>query len=82
MKRVIEVEMESRGTAKQVIAKFFKRHPELDYWKEQFEYMAENNKDFECDNLYADGTKNPDWIYALHLDVNEDSVYICVIERA
>lgn len=83
MKRVIEVEMTTKTKkVATAINKFFKKYPELDYWKEVFEYMAENNKDFECDNLFADGTDNKDWTYALHLDINEDNVYMCVIERA
>lgn len=51
-------------------------------WKETFEYMYENNQDFFCDNVWADGTKNNDWTYALHLDDNGGSYYLCVIERA
>ena len=81
MKRIIEVEHEYKRSPKKAIAMFFARHPELAYWREEFEYMAENEIDFECDNLYADGKINDDWTYALHLDINEDSVYICVIER-
>ena len=83
MKRTIEVEMNSRtNNVTKAIDKFFTKHPKLDYWKETFEYMAENNEDFFADTRLADGTNNKDWTYALHLDVNEDTVYMCVIERA
>ena len=83
MKRVIEVEFETRcKNAKTAIDRFFKKFPSLDYWKEAFEYMAENNIDFYCDNKYADGTVNKDWIYALHFDSSEDFHYLCIIERA
>lgn len=83
MKRTIEVEMNSRtNNVAKAIDKFFTKHPELDYWKEEFEWMAENKKYFECNDRMADGTKNEDWTYALHLDINEDTVYMCVIERA
>ena len=82
MKRTIEAEMTVRTkNVETVINRFFKKFPELDYWREEFKYLAENNKDFECDNLLADGTENKDWAYALHLDVNEDIIYMCVIER-
>lgn len=62
--------------------RFFKKHPELDYWKETFEWMFEEGVDFFSDNLYADGTKNYDWSYALHLDVFDSGhYYMAVIER-
>lgn len=83
MKRIIEVEFETRcKKASTAIERFFKKYPSLNYWKETFEWMAENNKDFECDNLLGDGTKNKDWSFALHLDINEDYYYFCIIERA
>jgi hypothetical protein len=83
MKRTLEVEFETKAKkTSTAIERFFKKYPSLNYWKETFEYMAENNKDFECDNLLADGTKNKDWSFALHLDINEDSYYFCIIERA
>lgn len=88
MKRVIEAEFET--TAKKfetALNRFFKKYPELDYWKEQFEYMYEHNIDFTCDNIFADGTTNENWSWALHLVINDlvmndDSYYFCVIERA
>ena len=83
MKRTVEAEMTVKTkNPNTALNRFFKKYPELDYWREQFEYMAENNKDFECDNLFANGEKNNEWCYALHLDINEDNIYICVIERA
>ena len=89
MTRIIDVDMTTRArNVEKAISKFFQKHPELDYWRETFEYMAEHGEDFFCDNLLADGTKNRDWSYALHLDVNESirgngvDVYLCVIERA
>lgn len=82
MTRTVEIEREYNGNAKQAINKFFKKYPELDYWKETFEWMAETGTDFFCDNTMADGTKNNDWTYALHLDQFEDDcTYICIIER-
>ena len=83
MKRVIEAEMNSKAkTPEKAINKFFKKYPELEYWKETFEYMANNNEDFFSDNTFANGEKNEDWAYALHFDFNEDYFYMCVIERA
>lgn len=83
MKRVIEYEKEYRtNNVMSAINRFFKLHSDVDYWKEQFEYMFENGQHFTCDNLMANGEKNDDWCYALHLDINEKYVYICVIERA
>lgn len=61
--------------------RFFKKHPELDYWREQFEWMHENGIDFSSDNRMADGTKNPHWRWALHLDEFDTHYYICVLER-
>lgn len=89
MNRTIEVEMTARANSiEKAIAKFFGKHPELEYWKETFENMAENNESFFSDITMADGTHNSDWAYALHLDVNENvrkkdfTVYMCIIERA
>ena len=83
MKRIIEEEMETRcKKVSTALDRFFKKNPTLNYWRETFEYMAENNLDFFSDNTMADGTKNNDWCYALHLDINENDFYICVIERA
>lgn len=63
--------------------RFFKRHPEVDEcWRETLEWMHETGTDFFSDNLLADGTKNNEWRYALHLDEYEDAFYIAVIERA
>jgi len=83
MTKVVNIDaVYRRFIGAKAIDKFFKTHSELDYWKETFEYMLENGVDFFCDNEFADGTPNPDWTYALHLDVDEDFTYIAVIERA
>lgn len=54
--------------------RFFKKNEEL-------EWMAENNVDFLCSNEYNDGTRNKDWTFALHLDIEADYIYIGIIER-
>lgn len=64
------------------LRRFMKKYPGHEEWKETFEWMYESGTDFFCDNIFADGTKNPDWCYALHLDVNEDNFYLALIERA
>lgn len=81
MRRVIEVEQEYKLSPEKAIDRFFKKYRELDYWKETFDYMRENNIDFMCDNTMADGTKNRYWTYALNLDFNGEYTYICIIER-
>ena len=82
MKRIVDVDMEVKTkNIKTALNRFFKKYSNLEYWREVFEYMAENNIDFECDNLLGDGTKNKEWSYALHLDINEDTIYMAVIER-
>jgi hypothetical protein len=83
MKRTIDVDIEvTTKNINTALNKFFKKYPSLIYWKENFEYMYENNQDFFCDDKLADGTKNNKWCYALHLDINENSIYMAVIERA
>lgn len=89
MTRIIEVEFETSAVkVETALNRFFVKYPELKYWRETFEWMEENNKDFECNNLFGDGTRNTEWTYALHLDINEHIMdnskdfYICVIERA
>ena len=82
MKRIIDADMTTYcKKAETAINRFFKKYPELKHWKEMFEYMAEHNQDFECDNVWSDGSKNNDWTFALHFDNNGDSFYMCVIER-
>ena len=83
MERVVNVDMEIKSkSVSKAFDRFFKKYPALDYWKEQFEYMAENNIDFFADLIMGDGSKNKDWSYALHLDIYTDHVYMAVVERA
>ena len=83
MQRTIEVEKEYRRIhGQEAINRFFKTNPELEYWKETFEWMLETGADFFSDTKMADGTKNDSWAYALHFDDSEDFTYICIIERA
>lgn len=81
MKRTIEIEMDRAMSGERAIKLFFKLHPELDYWREQFEYMLQHGIDFFSDDKMADGTKNKNWAYALHLDASDTHTYICVVER-
>lgn len=83
MKRIVNVEKEYRRFhGQKAIDHFFKSHPELEYWKEGFEWMLENGKDFFCDDTLADGTRNDAWSFALHFDNTSEFTYICIIERA
>ena len=82
MKRIIDVDMVCRcKKISTALDRFFKKYPNLTYWREQLEYMAENNIDFDSDITLADGTKNDFWCWALHLDIEENYFYIAVIER-
>ena len=82
MKRTVDVDMTYRGKdLKKALDKFFKKYPSLNYWREQLEYMEENNQDFDSDSTLADGTKNNFWSWALHLDIEENYIYIAIIER-
>lgn len=83
MKRVIEAELETNATKFEIaLGRFMRKFPELIYWKETFEYMHDNKLPIFCDDLLADGSKNAEWRYALHLDEDGDKFYMCVIERA
>ena len=78
MKRIVDVDMTIRcKKLSTALNRFFKKYSELNYWRECFEYMAEHNEDF-----YNDGSRNNDWTYALHLDMEDSYFYIAVIERA
>lgn len=82
MTRVVDIDVTYKMDAKKAIKKFFKGHPELDYWKEQFEWMNETNTDHFDDRRMADGTINNEWCYSLWLDKIDDNItYIAVIER-
>lgn len=83
MKRIIDVDMVCRcKKLSTALNRFFKKYPNLIEWKETFESMAENKDDFLSDGTMADGSKNDFWSWALHLDIEEDYIYIAVIERA
>lgn len=85
MKRVIEIEMETKcKKVETAIKRFFEKNPEVLYWKETFEYMAENNETFFSDYYFDtyNRVRNENWAYALHLERNDDYFYMCVIERA
>lgn len=91
MRRIIEVEFETTAVkVETAFNRFFAKYPQLSYWREEFEYMLENNKNFDSD-YYADTANhivNLDWRWALHLNINEhiedngNDIYMCVIERA
>lgn len=81
MKRIVNVDKEYRCSAEKAIEKFFNAHPELSYWKEQFEYMNEANVNHEINDTLVNGEK-VDWTYSLWLDKDEKYTYIAVIERA
>lgn len=81
MKRTIEVEATHKCAIKKAVEKFFQENPDLIYWEDEFVYMLENNIEFESDNVLGSGAKNQNWRYELHLDQNEDTTYICIIER-
>lgn len=84
MKRVTDIDMDT--TCKKfatALSRFMKKYPGHEEWKETFEWMHESGTDFFCDNLFADGTKNNDWCYALHLDEYDSGhFYLALIERA
>lgn len=84
MTRIIDVDMECRcKKVSTALNRFFKKYPELENdWRETFEYMALSNDDFMSDEKLADGTRNDEWCWALHLDIDTDYVYIAIIERA
>lgn len=83
MARIIDVDMECKcKKVSTALDRFFKKYPNLVYWREQFEYMAENGEDFESDKILGDGTVNINWCWALHLDVEEGYIYMAIIERA
>lgn len=83
MTRIIEVEIETRAKkVETAISRFFTKHPELSYWREHIEWMADNHIDFTSDERMADGSKNKDWAWAIHFNTMDDWHYICIIERA
>ena len=83
MKRIIDVDAEIKGKHfDTALNKFFRKYPSLESdWRELFEYMHENNEDFESDDKMNDGSNNFDWSFALHLDEYEDRFYFAVIVR-
>ena len=83
MKRVVNIDSEYKCNAKKAIEKFFKKYPQYaEEWKETFESMAENGITHMADDLYADGTPNPDWCFSLWLEEDDKYTYIALIERA
>ena len=89
MIKTVNVDMEIKAKKfETALNKFFSKYPELDYWRETFEYMHETGENHFVDDLFGDGTKNQDWTYSLWLDENEgiasgsNYYYFAVIERA
>lgn len=83
MTRTVDVDIKCKcKKLSTALDKFFKKYPNLICWRETLESMAENNEDFLSDRTMADGTKNDLWSWALHLDCEEDYIYIAIIERA
>lgn len=83
MKRTVNIDNEYRtGDTMKAINKFFKTHPEIEYWKETLEWMFREGVEHFVDDRFADGTKNNDWTYSLWLVKDEEYTYIAVIERA
>ena len=83
MKKITNVDMTVNAKkVKTAFDRFFKKYPSLKYWRETFEYMADSNEKFFSDDIMADGTKNKKWRYALHLDTEDNYIYMAVIERA
>lgn len=84
MTRIIDVDMECRcKKVNTALNKFFKKYPNLEYWRETFEYMAENGIDHLSDVKQSDGSEDWDnWCWAINLDIEEDWIYIGIIERA
>nr|DAJ53394.1 MAG TPA: hypothetical protein [Caudoviricetes sp.] len=83
MTRIIEAEMETDcKKASTAINRFFKKFPALaDEWRETIEWMAESGTQHYSDDTVG-GRKNPDWCYALSVEIDETYAYICIIERA
>ena len=77
MNRVINVDMDCKTkNVTTALNKFFKKYSNVEYWKDTFEYMIENNLDVLSD------TNADDWTWTLHLNIEEDYIYVAVIERA
>lgn len=82
MERITNIDMQYKGRAKTAIRKFFMRYPRHEEWREACEYLAENGGGKISEEILADGTYNKDWHYCLRLEIEEDYVYIALIERA
>ena len=68
---------------KTALNRFMKKFPGHEEWREAFEWMYEQGVDFFSDNYMADGSRNENWCYALHLDVYDSGhYYLALIERA
>lgn len=82
MKRTVDVEMNvDCAKFETAINRFFKKHPELGYWKETFEYMFEAGVDYMSNREMADGTTNNNWTWVLRF--TKDCGYdFTVVERA
>lgn len=82
MKRITDIDIDTNCKKFSVALKrFMKKYPGHEEWAETFEWMHETGTDFFSDNLFADGTKNDNWGYALHLDEYENHFYLALIER-
>lgn len=88
MIKTFSKDAEYTGSAAHAIKMFCKRYPEAtDGFRETYEWMAENGVEKFSDDLFADGTRNSDWCYAIHLEfidgcgICKDAYYIALILR-
>ena len=83
MKRTTNIDMNTNCKKfKTALNRFMKKFPGHEEWAETYEWMYENDVDFFSDTMMADGTKNDNWCYALHLDVYDGAYYMALVERA
>lgn len=82
MKRITNIDMETNCKhLETALRRFMKQYPGHEEWQECFQWMYDNNVEFYSDNVFADGTYNAQWLYALHLIADTNYYYIALIER-
>lgn len=63
---------------KTALGNFLRAYPQLEEWRELYEWMHNNNSTNENDQLTNLNTFNQFWHFALNLDIEEDGYYIAI----
>lgn len=82
MKRTTNVDVTYRRLRGKKAIETFCNRVKKPEWIETFEWMYENGIEIFNDTVMGNGGYNEFWCYALTLEVEEDYIYMAIVERS